>query len=113
MLSTEQAKQGHVRVSTTEEHIEGLEYPEEVRRAQRLLSDRLIVLHGFAKSSPYTFPYPGPQGDGGPVVGLWHGQAAHLVVELLKKLAPEGELPEDSAELLDFVSGVIRDGSRA
>lgn len=112
MLSSEQEKEGRVRVSTVEEYIEGLnKHRELVARAQRNLEDRDLVLHGFAQSASYTFPYPGPRGEAGPVVKLWRGQATHLVVELLKKLAPDGELPEDKAELGDFISGVIQDGS--
>ncbi|MEU5196039.1 hypothetical protein AB0G86_18615 [Streptomyces scabiei] len=111
MLSNALEKEGRVSVSWVQEYIEGLDR-HKAQHARRALGDRDIVLHGFVQGS-YTFPYPGPYGQRGPVVKLWRGQAAHLVVELLKKMAPDGELPQGSAELLDFVSEVIRLGSNS
>lgn len=109
MLDEEREKAGRVRVSTVEEYIAGLNR-HRAQQARRSLEGRDVVLHGFIQSAPYTFPYPGPQGDLGPVVKLRRDQVAHLAVELLKRLAPSGELPEGKAELGDFISGVIREG---
>lgn len=105
MLSSEREKEGRVSVSTVREYLGSLDRYA-VRHAKDALGGRDIVLHGLAKT-PYTFPHPGPYGQAGPVVKLWRGQAAHLAVDLLKKLAPGGELPEDSAELLDFLEEVM------
>lgn len=114
MLEREQEREGRVGVSLVPEYLEilgAVKHPEQVERMRRQLEDRDIVLHGFGPY-PVTFPYPGPVGRQGPVIKLWRGQAEQLVGDLLKKLAPEGELPTDAAELLDFVSEVLRNGSR-
>ena len=70
-----------------------------------------VVIGGLCGHGKFSFPYPGYYGTTGQAVALRRDQAAHLVVELLKKMAPDGELPEDKAELGDFISGVIREGS--
>jgi hypothetical protein len=71
-----------------------------------------IILGGLCGHGKFSFPYPGPYGRTGQAVALRRDQAAHLVVELLKKLSPDDELPQDKAELGDFISSVIREGAR-
>ncbi len=110
MLSHEEARQGRVQIATTEEYLERLaweKHPEAAGRARRITDGRDIVLHGFVKNDPVTFPYPGPRSTSGPAVALYRDQAEDLVIELLKKLNG-GEMPTDSAELVDFISSLSR-----
>lgn len=113
MLTEEGVRDARLKVSRVDEYLEAMRKhrPREVGQAERVLSwgNREFMIHGYTKER-YAIPYAGMHGNGG-FVTLRRDQAAHLVVELLGKLAPGGELPTDSAELLDFLSGVIRDGS--
>jgi hypothetical protein len=104
-------REGRVQVATAAEYAETLRSKHN-ERAARLVEEFDIVLDGLCGHGKFSFPYPGPYGRSGQAVALRRDQAAHLVVELLKKLSPDGELPQDKAELGDFIADVIREGSQ-
>lgn len=112
MLTSEGLKAGRVWVATPEEYLEHAK-PHIRQRNERSMQGHNfdIIIGGLCGSGDFAFPYPGYHGTTAPVTALRRDQAEHLTVELLKKLAPGGELPTDAAELLDFVSSLIRSGS--
>lgn len=113
MLTDEGMQKARLRVTRIDEYLEAmrLHRPQRAALAERGLGwgNMEFMIHGHT-GGPWSHPYPGPHGDGGPI-GLRRDQTEHLVVELLKKLAPGGKLPTDAAELLDFVASVIHNGS--
>lgn len=111
MLTEEGLKEGRVQVSTGAECAETVRTKQRDERTARWVEGFDVVIGSLCGHGKFSFPYPGYYGTTGQAVALRRDQAAHLVVELLKKMAPDGELPEDKAELGDFISGVIREGS--
>lgn len=113
MLTEEGMRDARLKVTRIDKFIEAAKQnrPNEARGIERELSwgNREFMIHGYT-TGRYAHPYPGMHGNGGHIT-LRRDQAEHLAVELLKNLAPGGELPTDAAELLDFVSSVIRNGS--
>jgi hypothetical protein len=95
MLSEKRMREGRVLVVTAEEYVRRTKGDERHARAFD------FALAGLCRHGSIIFPYPGMDED---VVMLDRTQAEHLVVELLKQLAPDGELPDDQAELLDFIT---------
>lgn len=112
MLTSEGLNEGRAWVATPEEYLEQSK-PHVRQRNERGMQGHNfdIIIGGLCRSGDFAFPYPGYYGTTAPVTALRRDQAEHLTVELLKKLAPGGELPTDAAELLDFVSSLIRSGS--
>lgn len=111
MLTSEGMREGRVQVATAAEYAETLRSKRDERTA-RMMEEYDIILGGLCGHGKFSFPYPGFYGGTGQAVALRRDQAAHLVVELLKKLSPDGELPQDKAELGDFIADVIREGSQ-
>jgi hypothetical protein len=93
-------------VRTGAECAEGFRAKQDSRTADQMENTE-IVLGGLCANGKYAFPYPGRYGTTAPVVALRRDQAEHLAIELLKKLNG-GELPTDSAELVDFISSLGR-----
>lgn len=111
MLTEEGLKEGRVQVSTGSEYAEILRERRDERGAQ--WAKRFdFVLSSLCQHGNFSFPYPGYYGTTSQAVALRRDQAANLAVELLRKLSPDGELPQDKAELGDFISEVIREGTR-
>lgn len=112
MLTSEGLTKGRAWVATPEEYEEAAQPHVRQRNERRLRGFNFeIMIGGLCRDGDFSYPYPGYYGTTAPVVGLRRDQAEHLTAELLKKLAPGGELPTDAAELLDFVSTVLRNGS--
>ena len=108
MLTEEGMKEGRVKVFTGAEYADAARERRDERTARQVESFGFdVVLGGLCGHGKFSFPYPGPHGNSGQAVALRRDQAARLVVELLKKLAPGGELPEDKAELDDFIAEVM------
>lgn len=95
MLSEKRMREGRVLVVTAEEYVKRTKSDERYTRAFD------FALAGLCHHGSIIFPYPEMDED---VVMLDRKQAEHLVVELLKRLAPDGELPTDAAELRDFIT---------
>lgn len=112
MLTSEGLEEGRVWVVTPDEYLERAK-PHVRQRAERSMRGYHfdIMIGGLCGNGDFAFPYPGHYGTTAPVTALRREQAEHLTAELLKKLAPGGELPTDAAELLDFVATVLRNGS--
>jgi hypothetical protein len=107
MLTQEGLKRGRVRVTTATAFVELAKAEGDRRRAdERYASGFDFALSGLCQHGSFSFPYPGYHGQTGEVVMLRRNQAEHLAVELLNQLAPGGSLPEDAAELLDFVAAL-------
>lgn len=98
MLTNEGLKKGRVLV------VEAGEYVEKTKADERYASGFDFALAGLCHHGPIIFPYPGMNEE---VVMLRRDQAEALTVELLKKLNG-GELPTDSSELVDFITGLGR-----
>lgn len=112
MLTSEGLAKGRAWVATPDEYL-GKAKPHVRQRNERRLQgfNFEVMIGGLYGDGDFSYPYPGHYGTTAPVVALRRDQAEHLTTELLKKLAPGGELPTDAAELLDFVSTVLRNGS--
>lgn len=112
MLEDDRVRAARLKVTRIDEYLEAMRKhrPRQAAEVERGLDwgGMEFMIHGYT-GGPYGHPYSGVHADGSPI-GLRREQVSHLVVELLKKLAPGGELPEDSAELLDFLSVVIQEG---
>lgn len=112
MLTSEGMEKGRAWVGTPDEYLERVKPHVRQRNERNMQGGRFaIIIGGLCENGDLAFPYPGHYGTTAPVTALRRDQAEHLTVELLKKLAPGGELPTDAAELLDFVSSLIRSGS--
>lgn len=112
MLTSEGLAKGRVWVVTPDEYLDQAKPHVRQRNERRMQGFNFdILIGGVTRDGDFAYPYPGYYGTKGQVMGLRRDQAEHLTVELLKKLAPGGELPTDAAELLNFVSTVIRNGS--
>lgn len=112
MLTSEGLAEGRAWVETPEGYLNRTEKHVRQRNERRLGGFKFdIMIGGLCRDGDFAYPYPGYYGTTAPVVALRRDQAEHLTVELLKKLAPGGELPTDAAELLDFVASVIHNGS--
>lgn len=108
MLTSEGLKEGRVRVTTAEEYIAQAKEARDHRRTDDRFAEGFdFALSGLCQHGSFSFPYPGYYGTTGEVVMLRRDQAEHMAVELLKKLNG-GELPTDSAELVDFITGLGR-----
>lgn len=109
LTEEENLKNGRVRVTTGAEYAEAAKMAGDLRcddgeYASEYASGFDFALSGLCQNGSFSFPYPGYYGTTGQVVMLQRDQAEHLVVELLKRLAPGEELPDDQAELLDFIT---------
>jgi hypothetical protein len=105
MLTTESLKAGRMQVLTGEEYAAAARLSE---RDKVWMDNQGFVLAGTTQiNGTMQVPYPYRPQDG-KVTVLRRDQAEHLAIELLRKLAPGGELPDDSAELVDFISSLNR-----
>lgn len=106
MLSSETARASRVRVTTAGEYVEAAaKRGDRGRSDERYMRGFDFALSGLCHHGHIIFPYSGQDDE---VVLLNRDQAEHLAVTLLRRLAPGGELPEDAAELLDFVAPLLR-----
>lgn len=78
----------------------------------QIFAGKEIILSGVLSvgKDGSCVPYPG---ETKPSIVLDRPQSAHLALEILKNLSPDGEIPDDAAELLDFVSGILQEGRQA
>jgi len=109
MLTSEGLAEGRAWVATPDEYLERAK-PHVRQRNERSMQGHHfdIIIGGLCGNGDFAFPYPGHYGTTAPVTALRRDQAEHLAIELLRKLAPGGELPDDSAELVDFISSLNR-----
>lgn len=108
MLTSEGMEKGRAWVATPEEYLNSAEKHVRERNERSMSGHNFdIIIGGLCRSGDFAFPYSGYYGTTAPVTALRRDQAEHLAIELLKKLNG-GELPTDSAELVDFISSLGR-----
>lgn len=108
MLTTEGLREGQMWVETPDKALGKLAKHVRARVERTIVVHNFdVVLGGLCASGDIAFPYPGPRGATAPMVVLRRDQAEHLALELLKVLNG-GAMPDDSAELVDFISTLGR-----
>lgn len=108
MLTSDGLREGRMWVETPEKALNKLDKHVRMRVERAIVVHNFdVVLGGLCGRGDIAFPYPGPRGATAPMVVLRRDQAEHLALELLKVLNG-GALPDDSAELVDFISGLGR-----
>lgn len=108
MLTSEGLREAQMWAGTPEEALNRLNKHVRQRTERTMMGhDSAVVLGGLCRSGDIAFPYPGPQGTTAPMVVLRRDQAEHLALELLKVLNG-GAMPDDSAELVDFITSLGR-----
>jgi hypothetical protein len=102
MLTSEGLKEGRVRVTTAGEYV--AQTKDRSRADGRYAQGFDFALSGLCHHGSIVFPYPGMDEE---VVMVRRDQAERLALDLLRKLNG-GELPTDSAELVDFITSLGR-----